>query len=306
MMTPAPPSHRSHAYWLLDPDPKSELQARLGSLYRQWLILRRNPLAAMGLTVLALLVALAILAPLIAGYSPIEQDFTARLAPPSVHHFFGTDEFGRDIFSRVIYGTRITLVIVLVVVAIAGPLGLIVGCAAGYFGGLIDTVMMRITDIFLAFPRLVLALALVTALGPGIINAVLAIALTGWPPYARVARSEALVIRNTDYIKAARLSGCSHARIVLGHILPICLTSTIVRVALDMSGIILIAAGLGFLGLGAQPPSPEWGAMVASGRQFAFQQWWVSAMPGLAIFVVSLGFNLLGDGLRDALDPRRR
>ena len=306
MMTTAPPSHPNYSSWLLDPDPKSELQARLGSLYRQWLVLRRNPLAAMGLTVIGLLVVLAILAPLIAAYSPVEQDFSARLAPPSVHHFFGTDEFGRDIFSRVIYGTRITLVIVLVVVAIAGPLGLIVGCTAGYFGGLIDTVMMRITDIFLAFPRLVLALALVTALGPGIINAVLAIALTGWPPYARVARSEALVIRNTDYIKAARLSGCSHIRIVLGHILPICLTSTIVRVALDMSGIILIAAGLGFLGLGAQPPSPEWGAMVASGRQFAFQQWWVAAMPGLAIFVVSLGFNLLGDGLRDALDPRRR
>jgi peptide/nickel transport system permease protein len=163
---------------------------------------------------------------------------------------------------------------------------------------------MRITDIFLAFPRLILALAFVAALGPGIENAVIAIAITSWPPYARIARAETLTVRQADYIAAVQLIGASPARIVLRHIMPLCLSSVIVRVTLDMAGIILTAAGLGFLGLGAQPPQPEWGAMIAGGRQFVLDQWWVAAGPGLAIFVVSLAFNLLGDGLRDALDPK--
>ena len=163
---------------------------------------------------------------------------------------------------------------------------------------------MRITDIFLAFPKLILALAFVAALGPGIENAVIAIAITSWPPYARIARAETLTVRNSDYIAAVRLMGASPTRIVLRHIMPLCLSSLIVRVTLDMAGIILTAAGLGFLGLGAQPPLPEWGAMIASGRRFIMDQWWVAAMPGFAILIVSLGFNLLGDGLRDALDPR--
>jgi len=182
--------------------------------------------------------------------------------------------------------------------------GLIVGTVAGYAGGWIDAVLMRMTDVFLAFPRLILALAFVAALGPGIGNAVLAIALTSWPPYARIARAETLTIRNSDFIAAIRLQGASPPRIVVGHVMPLCLSSVIVRVTLDMAGIILTAAGLGFLGLGAQPPLPEWGAMISTGRQFILDQWWVAAMPGLAIFTVSLGFNLLGDGLRDALDPR--
>ena len=163
---------------------------------------------------------------------------------------------------------------------------------------------MRITDIFLAFPKLILALAFVAALGPGIENAVIAIAITSWPPYARIARAETLTVRNSDYIAAVQLMGASPARIVLRHIMPLCISSLIVRVTLDMAGIILTAAGLGFLGLGAQPPLPEWGAMIASGRRFILDQWWVAAMPGMAILIVSLGFNLLGDGLRDALDPR--
>lgn len=163
---------------------------------------------------------------------------------------------------------------------------------------------MRITDIFLAFPKLVLALAFVAALGPGIENAVLAIAITSWPPYARIARAETLTVRNSDYIKAVQLMGASPFRIVLRHIMPLCISSLIIRVTLDMAGTILTAAGLGFLGLGAQPPLPEWGAMIASGRRFILDQWWVAAAPGVAILIVSLGFNLLGDGLRDALDPR--
>ena len=163
---------------------------------------------------------------------------------------------------------------------------------------------MRITDIFLAFPRLILALAFVAALGPGIDNAIIAIAITSWPPYARIARAETLMIRNSDFIAAVKLQGASAPRIILGHVVPLCLSSLIVRVTLDMAGIILTAAGLGFLGLGAQPPLPEWGAMVATGRNYLIDQWWVAAMPGAAIFVVSLGFNLLGDGLRDVLDPK--
>jgi peptide/nickel transport system permease protein len=190
-------------------------------------------------------------------------------------------------------------------VALTAPvLGLAVGTVSGFFGGWTDAVLMRLTDIFLAFPKLVLALALVAVLGPGIENAVLAIALTSWPPYARVARAETLTIRNSDYIAAVRLQGASSVRMITGHIVPMCLASVIIRVTLDMAGIILIAAGLGFLGLGVQPPLPEWGLMISAGRKFLFEQWWVATMPGLAIFVVSLGFNLLGDGLRDVLDPQ--
>jgi peptide/nickel transport system permease protein len=231
---------------------------------------------------------------------------TQRLLPPSHQHWFGTDELGRDLYTRVIHGGRVTLSIVVLVAIIVAPLGLLIGIAAGYFGGLVDTVLMRITDVFLAFPRLILALAFVSALGPGIENAVIAIALTTWPPYARVARAETLTLRESDFISAIRLQGASPIRILLRHVMPLCLSSVIIRVTLDMAGIIITAAGLGFLGLGAQPPMPEWGAMVSSGREFLLDQWWVATIPGIAIFVVSLGFNLLGDGLRDILDPKQR
>ena len=186
------------------------------------------------------------------------------------------------------------------------PVGLALGCAAGYFGGWTEAVLMRVTDIFLALPRLILALAFVAALGPGIENAVLAIAIVSWPPYARVARAESLTLRHAEFVDAARLAGASGGRIVLRHIMPLCLPSVIVRMSLDMAGVILIAAGLGFLGLGAQPPTAEWGAMIATGRQYMLDHWWVAAMPGIAIAVLSLAFNLLGDGLRDWLDPKQR
>jgi peptide/nickel transport system permease protein len=192
----------------------------------------------------------------------------------------------------------------MLVILTAPVVGLVIGTVAGYFGGWIDVVLMRITDIFLAFPKLILALALVAVLGPGMENAVLAIALTSWPPYARVARAETLTVRRSDYIAAVRLQGAGAARIIWGHIIPMCLPSVIIRVTLDMAGVILTAAGLGFLGLGVQPPLPEWGLMISAGRKYLFEQWWVATMPGLAIFIVSLGFNLLGDGLRDVLDPK--
>jgi peptide/nickel transport system permease protein len=183
-------------------------------------------------------------------------------------------------------------------------MGLGIGLPAGYFGGVIDSVLMRITDIFLSFPRLVLALAFAAALGPGIENAVIAISLTSWPPFARLARAETLTRRRAEFIEAVELQGASHLRIILTQIMPLCLPSVIIRLTLDMAGIILTAAGLGFLGLGAQPPQPEWGAMVSAGRQVLLDQWWVATIPGLAIFITSVGFNLLGDGLRDVADAR--
>ncbi|GAA4173798.1 nickel transporter permease [Shinella granuli] len=291
--------------WLLTDRPQSRLQARLGRAYVTWGRFAANRLAVIGMLIILGLIVLAIFAPLLAPYSPYVGDLAkSRLLPPDAAHWLGTDDQGRDILSRLIYGSRLTLQVVVLVAIIAAPLGLLVGTVAGYAGGWVDAVLMRITDIFLAFPKLVLALAFVAALGPGIGNAIIAIAITSWPPYARIARAETLTVRNSDYISAVRLMGASPWRIVLRHIMPLCISSLIVRVTLDMAGIILTAAGLGFLGLGAQPPLPEWGAMIASGRRFILDQWWVAAMPGFAILIVSLGFNLLGDGLRDALDPR--
>ncbi|MGF7159086.1 peptide/nickel transport system permease protein [Rhodoligotrophos appendicifer] len=292
--------------WLLSPEPASRNQARLGRLYLGWRTFVGNPLAVIGLAIVLALIFVALFADLLATHSPtVGGDLrTQRLLPPSAEFWLGTDDQARDIYSRIIYGSRLTLMVVALVSVIAMPIGLFVGTVAGYFGGWIDSAFMRLTDVFLAFPRLILALAFVAALGPGIENAIIAIAITVWPPYARIARAETLTIRNNDYIHAVRLQGGSSARIILKHVVPLCSSSVIVRVTLDMAGIILTAAGLGFLGLGAQPPSPEWGAMIASGRRFIMDQWWVAAMPGLAIFIVSLGFNLLGDGLRDVLDPK--
>jgi peptide/nickel transport system permease protein len=292
--------------WLLSETPTSRSHAAWVRRYRGWLQLRTNGLAMIGLvTVLAMIVA-SLAAPLIASQDPAAQDLAGRLAAPSTAHWFGTDELGRDLFSRVLYGGRITLGMVVAVVLLVAPVGLAVGSVAGYLGGFADRVMMRVTDVFLAFPRLVLALAFVAALKPGISSAIIAIALTAWPPYARLARADTLTVRGTDYIAAVRLTGAGTARIVLRHVVPLCLTSVIVRVTLDMSGIILTAAGLGFLGMGAQPPTPEWGTMIAASRAFILDQWWVPTIPGVAIFAASLGFNLLGDGLRDVLDPKQR
>ncbi len=295
----------SRREWLLSERPASRLQARLGRAYVIWRRFSSNRLAMLGLAIIVALLVVAAFADVLAPQSATIGDLkNARLLPPSAAHIFGTDDLGRDILSRIVYGSRLTLYVVVLVAIIAAPIGLLVGTVAGYAGGWIDAILMRITDIFLAFPKLILALAFVAALGPGIENAVLAIAITSWPPYARIARAETLTVRNSDFIKAVQLMGASPFRIVLRHIMPLCISSLIVRVTLDMAGIILTAAGLGFVGLGAQPPLPEWGAMIASGRRFILDQWWVAAAPGFAILIVSLGFNLLGDGLRDALDPR--
>ena len=291
--------------WLLTDTPSSRRHARLAAWYQGWLSFRANPMTMIGLAILLFLVFIAALAPLLSPHDPFAQDLAARLQPPgSENYILGSDGLGRDILSRLIYGSRITLYIVTLVAIIAPVVGLFIGTVAGYVGGWADVVLMRITDIFLAFPRLVLALAFVAALGAGIENAVLAISLTAWPPYARIARAETLTIRHSDFIHAVRLQGAGPLRIITRHIWPLCISSLVVRVTLDMAGIILAAAGLGFLGLGAQPPTPEWGAMISEGRRFILDHWWVATMPGLAIFTVSLAFNLLGDGLRDALDPK--
>lgn len=263
-----------------------------------------NPIGAVGAVILAAVLAAAALAPWLSPYDPLAQDLMKVLQPPSLAHLAGTDELGRDILSRLLYGARITLQTVALVSLIVGPIGLLVGMVSGYAGGRVDGLIMRFTDVILSFPSLILALVFAAALGPGLINAVVAIALTAWPPIARLARVETLIVRRAEYMQAARLYGASHARLIALYVLPMCVPSVIVRLTLNMAGIILTAAGLGFLGLGAQPPLPEWGAMIASGRRFMLDHWWVTVMPGMAILITSLAFNLVGDTLRDVLDPR--
>ncbi len=291
--------------WLTTEEPSSARHAALQNVWRVWTRFASNPLGVAGLAIILLLVFIAVFVPWLAPYSPLDQNLRETLVAPNAQHLLGTDELGRDILSRILWGSRITLSIVAIVSVIVAPIGLIVGCLAGYYGGWLDTILMRVTELFLSFPSLILALAFVAALGPNLNNAIIAIALTQWPPIARLARAESLSLRNRDHISAVRLMGASSLHIVIAHIAPLCIPSVIVRITLNMAGIILTAAGLGFLGLGAQPPSPEWGAMVSTGRRFMLDSWWVGTMPGLSILFVSLAFNLVGDALRDALDPRQ-
>lgn len=299
-------THKSQGLrdWLLNEDFSSPAQARAHQAYVTWLRFSANPLALGGLVFVILLSLAAWLAPFVATHDPLQQDLARALLPPSGENWFGTDELGRDVYSRLVWGARTTLYIAILVTVIVGPIGFVIGAAAGYIGGWADTVLMRITDIFLAFPSLVLALAFSAALGPGIENAVIAIALTVWPPVARLVRAETLTFRKADFVVAAELQGAGVLRIMFRYIVPLCAPSVVIRLTLNMASIILTAAGLGFLGLGAQPPSPEWGAMAAQGRQYLLDAWWLTAIPGMAILLVSLAFNLLGDGLRDILDPK--
>jgi peptide/nickel transport system permease protein len=286
------------------PEPSSRREARLRQFGTALRRTARNPSTLAGGIMVLLLVLAAAFAPLLATHDPMAQDLSTRLSPPGAAHWLGTDQLGRDLYSRLLYGARPTLLIIALVIALSAPFGVAVGLIAGYFGGWTETVLMRVTDVVMAFPRLILALALVAVLKPGLVNAVIAIAITAWPPYARLARAETLALRRSEFVEAARGLGMPSRRIITGQILPLCLSSVSIRATLDMAGIILTAAGLGFLGLGAQPPLAEWGAMIAAGRDHIFDAWWVAAVPGLAILLVSLGFNLLGDGLRDVLDPK--
>ena len=290
--------------WLNQDDPDSISQAKWGQRYQLLRKALRIPSFNFGAFLLIVMILVALAAPLLAPFDPNLQEASHRLQAPNAQYWLGTDQLGRDILSRLIFGTRPTFLIVLAVSLIATPIGILVGVLAGYYGGLIESFFMRITDIFMALPRLVLALALGAILGGGLLNAVIAIAVTAWPAYARIARAETKAIKNSDFVKAALTQGLSTLTILRTHILPMCMPSIVVRMSFDMAGIILMAAGLGFLGLGAQPPLAEWGAMIATGRDYIFDQWWICAIPGIAICLASLAFNLLGDGLRDVLDPK--
>jgi peptide/nickel transport system permease protein len=263
-----------------------------------------NPMAMTGAVIILAWTIIAIAAPVIAPYDALAQKIDERLSEPSPTHWFGTDEVGRDVFSRVIYGAQVSLPVGLIVVVFAMALGSLVGGLAGYNGGIVDLLVMRLVDITLAFPSIVLALAIAAALGPSLRNALIAMILVWWPEYARVMRGQVLSVKNEDYVLAARSIGIADHRIMLRHILPNSWTPLIVKASLDAGGAILTVAALSFIGLGAVPPTPEWGAMISLGR-FRFYNWWLTTFPGLAVLTVVLGFNFLGDGLRDALDPRR-
>jgi peptide/nickel transport system permease protein len=286
------------------PAPTPAPAAAQGS--RGWL--RSNPLLAVGGAISALIVIIAVLAPLIApdpGDAGSATHPFSVLKPPSAHHWFGTDQVGRDILSRVIYGARISPLVALFVLLIACAVGIPLGIAAGYFGGWLDDVIMRLTDIVLAFPALLLALALAAMLPPSMTSLTIAISATWWPWYTRLIRGQAASVAGRPYIESCRALGISRRRIIFRHILPNAITPLIVQVSLDVGGVILTASALSFLGLGAQDPTPDWGLMVSEGQTYFTTDWWVVTFPGLAILITAFAFNLLGDGLRDLLDPRR-
>ena len=269
-------------------------------------ILSRNPSAVAGGVIIGAMIAVALCADLLAPYDPISINLAERLRPPSTGHLFGTDEMGRDIFSRVIYGARISMVIGLLVVTIAGGLGTLIGATAGYLGGRINNLIMRVMDVMLSFPSLVLAMALAAAMGPSLTSAIFAVTVVMIPKFARLVRGEALAVRELPFIAAARVSGARDRWIVLHHVIPNCVNTVIVLATLTLGDTILVAASLSFIGLGAQPPTPEWGAMISVGRKFLMDQWWYATFPGLFILVTVIGCNILGDALRDVLDPRIR
>lgn len=276
---------------------------------RMWATFRRSYSSMAGLIIVAIFLIIAAIGPWIV---PFPEDalgaihLERKLEPPSATHWFGTDEVGMDIYSRVIIGARTTLYIGLTITGIAMLIGVPLGLIAGIGGTWVRESIMRVTDVFLSIPGLILAIAIVGALGPGILNAMIALSLVWWPGYVRLVQSKALSVRNETYVEAARSIGASNFRILFMHILPNCMSPIVVKASMDMGMAILGAASLGFLGLGAQPPYPEWGAMISIGKNYLPDWWWYSLFPGLAIYLTVLGFNLLGDGLRDMLDPKQR
>jgi peptide/nickel transport system permease protein len=270
------------------------------------LVLFASPLTVIGLTLIALFAASAILAPILAPMDPAEQTLVLRLKPPSLEHLLGMDQLGRDVLSRLLFGARISLTVGFLVVASAGTIGTLVGLISGYAGGLVDEGLMRLTDIFFAFPPLILAMSIAGALGPSLNNAMIAIAVVTWPVYARLVRGQVLALKQREFVEAARGVGASTLRILFRHLLPNTLAPILVQASFDMGGAILAAAGLSFIGFGARPPTPEWGVMISEGSKFFSTQPWLSFFPGLAILLTVTAFNLIGDGLRDAFDPRLR
>ncbi len=265
-----------------------------------------SPLTAIGLGLFLFFGGCALLAPVLAPMDPTDQLLSLRLTPPSPVHWLGMDQLGRDVLSRLLYGARISLMVGLVVVLSAGFVGTLVGLIAGYAGGILDEILMRLTDIFFAFPPLILAMSIAGALGPNLNNAMIAIAVVTWPVYARLVRGQVLALRQREFVEAARGIGASTPRILFRHLLPNTLAPILVQASFDMGGAILAAAGLSFIGFGARPPTPEWGVMISEGSKFFSTQPWLSFFPGLAILLTVTAFNLIGDGLRDTLDPRLR
>ena len=270
---------------------------------RRWL--RRYGLASIGALIILAWVAVAIFAPLLARHAPDVVDVTQRLRPPSASHWLGTDALGRDVFARLLYGSRISLTTGVIVVVLAAAFGTLVGGIAAYARGKLEELIMRITDLVLCFPPIILALAIAAALGIGAVNTIIAMLVVWWPKFARLARSLIIVQRSQEYVEAAVVVGLSPARILIRHIIPNSIGPLIVLVTLDIGNAIITFAGLSFLGLGVVPPTPEWGSMVSEGREL-IEQWWVAAFPGLAILTIVVGFNFLGDGIRDWLDPKSR
>ena len=305
---PAQPMPAATTAW-----PAAEVEQEAPPRYSTWQRLRRNaivrhlifdPLNCVGVVILLITIFLAIFGPLITPYSPTVPDYNSMTSPPSHAHLFGTDIIGYDIFSRVLAGARLSIGYAAIVLFIAVVVGLTLGAISGFAGGWIDEIIMRITDMFLAFPALILALAIAATLGPGLTSVAIALAVGFWPWYTRLLRGQMLSLKNREYVEAARAIGVSRTGIVWRHILPNALSPIIVELSLDMGYAILDIAALSFIGLGAQPPSPEWGAMITAGRDYLRTAWWTCAFPGLALTLAVLGFNLVGDGLRDALDPR--
>lgn len=271
-----------------------------------WEIALRNKLTLTGFIIVGLVVLVGLLAPVLAPYDPNLMDISARLQGPSSAHPFGTDEMGRDILSRVMYGARISIAVGVIIVAVSAAIGVVLGSLSGYFGGKIDQAVMAVTDMILAFPSMVLALALTAAMGPGLLNTMLAVIIVRIPMYTRLMRGQVLVQKEQQYVRAARTFGEKPFWIVARHIVPNCLTPLMVQMTLGIGDAILIASSMSFIGLGAQPPTPEWGAMISTARVYAIDQWWYAAFPGLSILITIMGFNLIGDGIRDILDPRSR
>lgn len=283
----------------------SEIRVKKRNPYSDvWFRLKKSKMAVLSLIVLIGLVLTALLADFIAPYPYAEQHLDRTLQPPGKGHLLGTDEFGRDILSRIIYGSRISLEVGFVAVTFSVILGGVIGAVSGFYGGKTDNILMRIMDILLAIPGILLAIAIVNVLGPGLINVMIAVGIASLPTYARIVRASVLSIRDQEFVESAKAIGENDFSIIFRYILPNCLAPIIVQATLGVAWAILSAAGLSFLGLGLQPPSPEWGAMLSAGRQYIFQAYWVTTFPGLAIVLIVLALNLLGDGLRDALDPR--
>ncbi len=287
----------------------SSQSARWENFSRGLYRFRSNRLSMIGLIMLIVIVIVAVFAPIIAPYpedATGKTNVTERLEPPSANHLFGTDKVGRDIFSRVVMGTGLALQIGTVIILLATTIGVTIGAIAGYSGGWVDDFLMRITDIFLTVPALVLAIAMSAALGKGIVNTMIGISLVWWPGFARLTRSLVLSLREEPFVEAAYGIGAGHMRIIFRHILPNAVSPIIIKMTTDFGFAVLTAAAMGFIGLGAQPPTPEWGAMINDGRRFFPDEWWIATFPGLAIWLMVFSWNLIGDGLRDVLDPRAR